>query len=233
MTASLSDKKQNPGIAISSLIRAFHCSRQYYFYKECEGISSSRYTICKMVSCAYPEDRSEEMIWDSICLIHPDISPDERSFLSSCLLAMKKTPIRHWTETDNVVKSIKLDLYGLLDKFDAKTSECTLTRCTTSPKNGCWPEDRIRIAALLICIEETCDINPKGMYIEYIPSGIIRYYEPTPKDRRQIIQILHQIHTIEKGEFPPKPLHPPCSRCKYEKLCIEHEPRRLSALFKK
>jgi CRISPR-associated exonuclease Cas4 len=233
MTESSPDIKQHTVVAISSLIRAFHCPRQYYFIKDSEWKSSGRYTICKQVSCAYPGESDEESLWNTICIIYPDISPELRSFLSSCLMVMKNAPVRPWTSLDSTVRSTRLGLYGQLDKFDARTGECTLIRCTRAPKNGCWLEDRIRTAALLLCLEDSSDIRPGGIYIEYIQSGIIRYYEPTPKDRRQVVQTLRQIHLMGQGVFPPKPLHPPCKQCEFEKKCAEYEPRRLSSLFKK
>jgi CRISPR-associated exonuclease Cas4 len=232
MTASSADPFHTTGIAISSVILASRCIRQYYFNKKDDWRSSYRYTICKQVSCAYPEER-EEVIWKIISLINPDISPDSRIFLTSCLSAMKSAPIRPWTDSDITVKSEKIGVYGLLDKYDTNSGDCTLTRCCDAPKSGCWPEDTIRIAALLICIEETCNIRPHGMHIEYIPSGIIRYYEPTPKDRRRLVQIIHQVKEVERGTFPPKPLHPPCSRCRFVEKCSVDQPRKLSILFKK
>jgi CRISPR-associated exonuclease Cas4 len=232
MTENKPDMNIMSNIAISSIIRAYHCPRQYYFHKESKFKPSESYTVCKQVSCAYP-DHTEEEIWNMIILIQPDISPDARSFLSSCICAMTHTPIRPWTETDITVKSDKVGIYGLLDKYDALSGEYTLTRCTTAPKNGCWPDDAIRTAALLICIEETSAKRLKGMYIEYIPSGIIRYYEPTPKDRRRLIQIIRQIQDVNRGLFPSKPLHPPCDSCKYYEKCEKNKPKTLSFLFKK
>jgi len=232
MTESLSPKSSHASIAISSLIRAFHCPRQYYFQSHDELKPSDRYHICKQVSCADP-DNSEAEIWNTIMLIYPDISPENRNYLSSFLSAMKKAPIRPWTDSDVTIRSDRAGLYGLLDKFHAPTGECTLTRCSKAPKTGCWPEDAIRTAALLMCIEESCIINPKGMYIEYIPSGIIRYYEPTPKDRRRVVQIIHQIKKIENGVLPSKPLNPPCLHCRFQEKCNKSEPKRLSLLFKK
>ena len=233
MTAYSSKPFHASGTAISSIIRAFRCPRQYYFHNQADWKSPDAYVICKQVSCAYPEERDEVKIWDTISVIYPEINPDSRVFLTTCLTAMKKLPVRPWTETDITVRSEKTGIYGLLDKYDANSEECTLTRCCTAPKTGCWPEDAIRTAALMICTEETCNIRPKGMYIEYIPSGIIRYYEPTPKDRRRMVQIVHQVQEMKRGVFPPKPLRPPCSRCQFQEKCFGQEPRKLSDLFKK
>lgn len=166
-------------------------------------------------------------------MIHPDIKPDSREFLVLCLDAMKKGPVRPFTDLDVTVRSEKLGLYGQLDKYDAQSGECTLTRCTAAPKTGCWAEDSFRVTALLFCIQESCAFSPPGMYIEYIPSGVVRYYEPSPKDRRRIFQILHQVRDVENGKIPSKPLQAPCEHCQYKDTCFENEPRRLSAFFKK
>lgn len=232
MTASLSGKNNTHGFAISSIIRAFRCPRQFYFQKNTDWNVSGKYIICKQVSIAGP-DITEEELWNTICLIHPAILPEERPFFTACTQTVKTAPLRSWTELDVTIRSEKLGIYGLLDKYDARSGEYTITKCTKAPKTGCWPEDQIRTTALLLCIEETGPKKPTGMYIEYIPSGIIRYYVPTPRDRRKILYLIQQLKKIEKGEFPPKPMYPPCSRCLFEKRCNECEPRRLSGLFKK
>ena len=225
---------QNPdsSIAISSIITAFHCPRQYFFYKDTPSKPADNYSICKQVSCA-DQDTSEEELWNTIRLIHPDISEEKKGFLRDCLKATEHAPVRPWTETDIPVRSKRAGIHGLLDKYHAPMGEYTLTRCKAAPQNGCWPEDAIRSAALLLCIEETGPLKTPGLSIEYVPSGIIRYYEPTPKDRRRVIHLIRQVKEIEKGGFPQKPLNPPCSRCRFSDRCSQNEPRRLSFLLKK
>lgn len=232
MTESPYDKNPYSGIAISSLIRAFRCPRQYYFYKKNEFASNGKYIICREVSSS-GQDETFDQIWKTVNLLDPTIPSKLQDFLHVCLDANKNAPRRPWTELDRTVRSKQLSIYGQLDKFDERTGECTLTRCTKAPKTGCWPDDRVRATALLLCVSETADIRPKGIYIEYIPSGIIRYYTPTPKDRRIVIHTLRQIHAIDKGNFPPRPLNPPCKGCRFEDTCTSYEPRKLSGLFKK
>jgi len=232
MTEPCYSKNPDNGIAISSIIRAFHCPRQYFFYKDIPSKPAIEYSICKLVSCA-EESATEEELWKTLHLIHPEISEDKRNFLRDCLMAMEHAPVRPWTETDIVVRSERAGIHGLLDKYHAQTGEYTLTRCTTAPKNGCWAEDAIRTAALLLCIEEAGAVKTPGMNIEYVRSGIIRYYEPTPKDRRRVLHLIQQVKEIEDGEFPHKPLNTPCSRCRFSDRCAQIAPRRLSFLFKK
>lgn len=220
------------GISISSIITAFHCPRQYMFYTENKGKPAFRYSICKLVSCA-EKNADEEGIWSTVCMIHPDISEEYRTFLHDCLNALRDAPVRPWTETDIPVRSHSAGIHGLLDKYDASSGAYTITRCTTAPKNGCWPEDAVRAAALLLCIEETSAKKPTGLSIEYIPSGIIRWYEPTPKDRRKVFHLVRQIREIDKGGIPCKPMNPPCARCRFTGRCESGAPRRLSFLFKK
>mgnify|MGYP000871790135 CR=1 FL=1 len=235
MTESRNTPNTRRGAAISSLVSAFHCPRQYYFSTKHEQRTSERYTICKQVSCA-DAHATVERLWEMVCLIHPGISEEKKEFLNTCLVAMKHAPARPWSEIDILVRSERTGIYGLLDKYYAPTGEYALTRCTTAPPHGCWPEDAVRTAALLLCIEECMskrgDASPKGLYIEYIPSGVIRYYEPSLKDRRRVIHLVRTVKEVEKGFFPPKPLNPPCSRCQYTQSCAQHEPRRLSFLFK-
>jgi CRISPR/Cas system-associated exonuclease Cas4 (RecB family) len=227
-----SSKKHIPGVAISSIITVFHCPRRYYFYSGAESKPAERYSICKQISCMDP-DANEEELWENICIIHPDISDENRSFLKECLKATRNVPIRPWTETDILVRSDRAGIHGLLDKYNATTGEYTLTRCTNAPRIGCWPDDALRAAAFLICLEETCTTKVDGIYIEYIPSGIVRYFKPTPKDRRMVLQLIHKVRDIDKGIFPEKPLNPPCFRCSFLERCQQNKPRRLSFLFKK
>jgi len=121
----------------------------------------------------------------------------------------------------------------LLDKFNSMSHEATVVRATKAPETGCWPEDRVRITALQLCIEETLNISLKGLYVEYIPSGIVRLYEPGPRDRRTLIQTIAQMKKVVQGNIPPKPANPPCKGCRYRDTCDTGSPRSLLQIFKK
>jgi hypothetical protein len=158
-----------------------------------------------------------------VCLIHPGISEEKKEFLNTCLVAMKHAPARPWSEIDILVRSERTGIYGLLDKYYAPTGEYALTRCTTAPPHGCWPEDAVRTAALLLCIEECMskrgDASPKGLYIEYIPSGVIRYYEPSLKDRRRVIHLVRTVKGLKKDFSPQTPQSSMFSMSVYSVMC--------------
>jgi len=218
---------------ISSLITGFRCIRQYYFGKTKKRDNSGRYTICKLISSAEQDIFDEEELWKKALLIDPDIDPGTRSHIHEYVSVIKHTPLRPWTDLDLIIRSERTGISGLLDKFDARTGEATLVRCTKAPVNGCWAEDRIRAVALILCIEETFKIRLKSVSVEYIPSGIIRYYEPGQRDRRVMLQVLRKVHEVDKGIFPEKPPNPPCEKCIYSDKCNMERPKTLLQIFKK
>ncbi|MFH0967359.1 MAG: Dna2/Cas4 domain-containing protein [Methanobacteriota archaeon] len=221
-------------IPVSSLIMCCRCPRQYYFAKHDSPQVSDRYIICKQISISDRNNPDEDSLWDEINLIHPEIHPSMREYLTSCLDQNHRTPIPSWTETDLSVRTQKYGLHGLIDKFHAGDNHISVVRCTRAPVAGCWPDDRIRIAAYLLCLKESTGIHLSGGYIEYIPDGIIRFCEPQPRDRRALLQGLKIIRLIEKGEFPGKPVRAPCKGCRYTNQCETPKVRTLSdLLFKK
>jgi len=224
----------DPKITVSSLIMCCRCPRLYYFSKKNSLLVSDRYIICKQISLAHQNKPDENSLWDEITLIHPDIHPSMREYLTLCLDQNRRTPIPSWTEIDLPVRSEKYGLHGLIDKFHAGGNYISVIRCTRAPVAGCWPDDRIRIAAYLVCLKETTGINFSGGYVEYIPDGIIRFCEPQPRDRRALLQGLKNMRLIEKGEFPGKPVRAPCKGCQYMDQCEPAKVRTLSEmLFKK
>lgn len=230
MTDSLPD---NPGIPVSSLIRAYQCPRRYYFSRHDPVPVSDRYIICKQVSLTGAV-MNEEEIWDQVSMVHPDIDPGMRAYLSECLTRVSRMPAVSWTESDISVSSPRLGIHGMIDKYDSGTEKMSVVRCTRAPAAGCWPADRIRVAAYLLCLLETGGISLPGGYIEYIPDGIIRYCEPGPRDRRALLQAAAMTRRINQGELPPKPLHAPCRSCPHTQACSPPPAKRLSELlFKK
>ncbi|HWQ66114.1 MAG TPA: Dna2/Cas4 domain-containing protein [Methanospirillum sp.] len=220
----------NAGCTVSSIISTHQCPRRYYFAKNKQISSSGKYSICKQVSIAgsYPD---EEALWDEIMHIHPGIDIRMRDLLTSYILNCRKTPIPSWTDLDLLVRSERYKFHGQIDKYDAQKKVISVVRCTGAPAIGCWPADRIRAAAYLLCLTETFGITPSGCYIEYIPDGVIRFCEPQPRDRRALFAALKMIHRIEAGELPPKPLKAPCTRCTYSDRCTQPTVRTLSEIF--
>jgi CRISPR-associated exonuclease Cas4 len=221
-------------VPVSSLIRAHRCPRHYYFTKNEPVTVSDRYIICRQVSLADPQNLDGDSLWDEITLIHPAIGPEMREYLDTCISMAARMPFLSWTETDLLIRSEKTGIHGQIDKYDAQAGHVSVVRCTGAPAAGCWPGDRVRMAAYLLCLRETAEIDLAGGYMEYIPDGIVRYYEPGPRDRRALLQALKNIRLVEKGELPGKPVRAPCKNCRYSAQCNPPAANPLSAvLFKK
>ncbi|MDD1729474.1 MAG: Dna2/Cas4 domain-containing protein [Methanospirillum sp.] len=221
-------------IPISSVIQAYRCPRRFYFSRHDKIVSTGRYTICKQISLNIVHPPDEDALWDEICLIEPTINPDMREYLSHCLVSTAHTPLPTWTDSDIAVNSKRYGIYGQIDKYDAQSGSISVIRNSGSPSKGCWSDDRIRLAAYLLCLRESRGIDLSGGYVEYIPDGIVRYYEPQPRDRRGLIQALVLARKVLSGNLPAKPVHAPCTRCTYQKQCNPEKPTLLShILFKK
>ena len=218
-------------IPVSSLIQAYRCPRRYYFTKNEPVQVSDRYTICKQVSLSDQNNTDEDALWDDICLINLDIKPDLREYLSLCIATNTRTPLPQWSETDLIVTSEKYGLRGLIDKYHKDAGHISIVRCTGAPATGCWPDDRVRIAAYLLCLKETTGINLSGGFIEYIPDGIVRFCEPQPRDRRGLLMALKNVRLVEKGDLPGKPVRAPCKNCRYTDRCETPKVKTLSELL--
>jgi CRISPR-associated exonuclease Cas4 len=96
---------------------------------------------------------------------------------------------------------------------------------------GTYAADRLRIAAIALCLEEMTGKEVPGGNVEYIPDGVTRYHAVQPRDRRQILATLHKYHAIIEGQMPEHPLNAPCNRCKYKEKCESSVGKRLSELL--
>jgi CRISPR-associated exonuclease Cas4 len=96
---------------------------------------------------------------------------------------------------------------------------------------GTYTADRMRIAAIALCLEEMTGKEVKGGHVEYIPDGVSRFHTVQPRDRRQLIATLHKIRSIHDGETPQHPLNAPCVRCRYMEKCESARGHRLSELL--
>jgi len=207
------------------------CPRQYYYAKNDPVLRSDKYTICKQISMRSAGEMDEETLWNEISMIQGSISPDMREYLTSCINNNRHTLIPSWTDANISVSSPGFGMYGLIDKYHADEGYISIIRSSSAPKVGCWPDDRIRIAAYLVCLKETTGIDLQAGYVEYIPDGIIRYCEPVPRDRRALIHGLQQIKKVQKGVYPEKPLKAPCKNCWYQDRCEKPVARKLSDIL--
>ena len=216
-------------IPVSGVIACHICPRRYYFERSEEREESPRYTVCKQVSAHLGELLEREQIWQEVLCILPDREEDTRELFDECINACRETAWQRPVQTDLTVESDALGIRGRVDKvFEDGTF--AITRSSTAPRAGAYGTDRLRIACYVACLKETLGQAVAGGYVEYVASGICRFVEPEPRDRREMIRAIRAAKRVVAGELPPRPLRAPCDGCPHVERCTAG-PRRLSDLF--
>jgi CRISPR-associated exonuclease Cas4 len=216
-------------IPVSGVVACHICPRRYYFERSEEHPESLRYTVCKQVSAHLGVMLDPEMIWEEVLCILPDAPPEARELLDGCIVACRSAAWQRPVQTDLMVESDRLEIRGRVDKI-FEDGTFAITRSSTAPRAGAYGIDRLRIACYVACLRETLGSTITGGYIEYISSGICRFVEPQPRDRRAMIRAIRAAKRIVAGEIPKRPLRAPCEGCPHLERCTAG-PRRLSDLF--
>ena len=216
-------------IPVSGVIACHICPRRYYFERSEEREESPRYTVCKQVSAHLGELLEREQIWQEVLCVLPDQEEDTRELFDECINACRETAWQRPVQTDLTVESDTLGIRGRVDKvFEDGTF--AITRSSTAPRAGAYGTDRLRITCYVACLKETLGQAVAGGYVEYVASGICRFVEPEPRDRREMIRAIRAAKRVVAGEIPPRPLRAPCDGCPHVERCTAG-PRRLSDLF--
>jgi len=216
-------------IPVSGVIACHICPRRYYFERSEEREESPRYTVCKQVSAHLGELLEREQIWQEVLCVLPDQEEDTRELFDECINACRETAWQRPVQTDLTVESDTLGIRGRVDKvFEDGTF--AITRSSTAPRAGAYGTDRLRIACYVACLKETLGQAVAGGYVEYVASGICRFVEPEPRDRREMIRAIRAAKRVVAGELPPRPLRAPCDGCPHVERCTAG-PRRLSDLI--
>ena len=219
----------NEYIPVSGVVACHICPRRYYFERSEEHEESPRYTVCKQVSAHLGELLEPESIWQEILCILPDAPPETRDLFDECVAACRKTAWQTPVQTDLAVESDLLGIRGRVDKvFEDGTF--AVARSSTAPKAGVYGTDRLRVACYVACLRETLGRAVAGGYVEYVASGVCRFVEPQPRDRREMIKAIRAAKRVVAGDIPPRPLRAPCEGCTHLERCMTG-PRRLSDLF--
>ena len=216
-------------IPVSGVIACHICPRRYYFERSDEHPESPRYAVCKQVSAHLGELLEEEEIWREILHILPDADEEIQELFDECIGACSETAWQRPVQTDLTVESDTLGIRGRVDKI-FEDGTFAIVRSSTAPKAGAYGTDRLRIACYAACIKETLGHPVAGGYVEYVASGICRYVEPQPRDRREMIRAIRAAKRVVAGDLPPRPLRAPCEGCPHFERCTTG-PRRLSDLF--
>lgn len=216
-------------IPVSGVVACHVCPRRYYFERSEERGESPRYTVCKQVSAHLGEALDAEQIWREVLCVLPEAPPETRELLEECIGACRETTWQKPVQSDLAVESDLLGIRGRVDKvFEDGTF--AVARSSTAPRAGVYGTDRLRIACYAACLKETLGGAVTGGYVEYVASGVCRFVEPQPRDRREMIKAIRAAKRVVAGEIPPRPLRAPCEGCPHLERCTAG-PRRLSDLL--
>lgn len=217
-------------IAISDLVHCHTCPVRYYYDKGKGRTESDRYAICKQLSYHLGNHLDAAAIWDEVLAVRPSVDPAQREFLGHCVAACSKKDFLPAMQHDLRVISVKHGIVGMIDRV-FPDHRFSIIRAAGALPFGIAAADRLRIAALSSCMEETAKKHCPGGSVEYIPDGISRFHEVQPRDRRTLLTVLRNIRAIHEGDIPARPLNAPCGRCSYRERCDNAGGRRLSELL--
>ncbi len=217
-------------VPISDLVRVHACPVRYYYERDDLFEESDRYAVCKQLSYHLGDPLDAEVIWAEALVVRPGIDHTLREFLDLCITACNKSAWQPAEETDVHVFSEKQGIAGMIDRITADGT-FSIVRAAGAMPFGTYAADRLRVAAIALCLEEMTGREVKGGHVEYIPDGVSRYHAVQPRDRRQLIATLHKIRSIHDGDTPRHPLNAPCTRCKYREKCESSGGHRLSELL--
>lgn len=217
-------------LAISDLVRVHACPVRYYYERHETVTESDRYAICKQLSYHLGKPLDTAAIWDEIATVRPATDPTLKEFLGHCVTACNKSPWKPAVQSDARVVSEKLGLAGMIDRvFDDGTF--AIVRATGAMPLGTYAADRLRIAAIGLCLGEMTGTEVVGGSVEYIPDGVSRYHDIQPRDKRMVISALRSLRDIRAGAMPAHPLNAPCKRCRFSERCADSVGKRLSELL--
>ncbi len=217
-------------VTVSDLVRVHACPVRYYYERDEPFEESDRYAVCKQLSYHLGDPLDAEMIWAETLVVRPNIDASLREFLDLCITACTKSTWTPADETDVHVHSEKHGIVGMIDRI-APDGSFSIVRAAGAMPFGTYAADRLRVAALALCLEEMTGREVPGGHVEYIPDGVSRYHAVQPRDRRQLIATLHKLRAIHDGETPRHPLNAPCPRCRYREKCESSGGHRLSELL--
>jgi CRISPR-associated exonuclease Cas4 len=211
-------------------VRVHACPVRYYYERNDTVTESDRYAVCKQLSYHLGRPLDAEVIWNEILTVLPGLDPELKEYLGICITSCNKHEWKQAKETDVRVLSQKNALAGMIDRI-ADDGSFSLIWAAGAMPMGTYAADRLRIAAIALCLEEMTGKEVEGGNVEYIPDGVSRHHAVQPRDRRQVIATLHKYKSIADGNLPEPPLNAPCNRCKYKEKCESSVGKRLSELL--
>ncbi|MBP2146104.1 CRISPR-associated exonuclease Cas4 [Methanofollis sp. W23] len=217
-------------IGIAAVLTARFCPLRLYLDRQEEHEEPPRYAVCKQVSYHLGTPFEPEAVWEEVCTVLPYAGEDERTLFEQCVTNCQGKEWPLFSDFDVPVASMRLGVRGTADKVDPVRPAFALARASEAPQAGVWGADRIRVACYAACVSESLGFEVDGGWVEYVPSGVLRYCTPGPRDRRIMLRAVAAAKKVEEGQVPKKPLNPPCARCPHQERCGPG-PRRLSELL--
>lgn len=211
-------------------MRVHACPVRYYYERHDTVTESDRYAVCKQLSYHLGRPLDAEVIWNEVLTVRPGIDPALREYLGICITSCNKHEWKPAKETDVRVFSQRHALAGMIDRI-TDDGVFSLVRAAGAMPMGTYAADRLRIAAIALCLEEMTGKEVEGGNVEYIPDGVLRHHAVQPRDRRLVIATLHKYKSIADGNLPEPPLNAPCNRCRYKEKCESSVGKRLSELL--
>jgi CRISPR-associated exonuclease Cas4 len=222
-------------MSISSIITAAICPlRIYYGSGETDRheFESPRYTVCKQISMHLGSPLDSARIWEEICTVDPHIDPIYQAFLDECISYCSISAWRSASCIDVPVSSDRYRIFGSVDRLFDEPPYFSVVRSSKAPTAGVYHHDRLRVACYALCLQELLGIPVAGGSVDYIPSGVQRYYEIQPRDTRAFLSGRTVLESVMEGRVPKKPVNAPCRKCPFEALCTPGG-RRLSDILDK
>ena len=124
-------------------------------------------------------------------------------------------------ETEPVLYSKKFGLSGSPDRLIMVDGVpgLSIIRTGRAPESGIWKDDRIRLTALSILLEEEYSCVVSSGTVEYARYGIVRNTKIKRADRRKVLVLAGRIRKIRNGRLPYRPDDAPCDYCSYVEIC--------------
>lgn len=123
--------------------------------------------------------------------------------------------------TEPVLYSKKFRMSGSPDKLLMIDDAVSLSIIRTGrpPQAGIWKDDRIRITALAILLEEEHDCLVELGVVEYARYGIVREVTIKRADRRRVLALAGRVKKIKNSRLPQRRDDAPCEYCGYTTFC--------------
>jgi len=165
----------------------------------------------------------EEMLFEAVEAVRSHLEGIKCGILESVerLGSSRLVELLTSHDTEPVLYSKKFGLSGSPDRLLMVNGVpgLSIIRTGRAPESGIWKNDRIRLTALSILMEEEYDCVVSFGTVEYARYGVVRNTNIKRSDRRKVLVLAGRIRKIMGGRLPHRPDDAPCDYCSYAELC--------------